>query len=176
MSNATAVDTAEALFPEYKGRRLPFDQPVGDVAYFTKYSGSRVDYSVDLTHRLSEVELVTAAYSETDSANLLIPVMQRFDRGVTCFLEGGVNGITYRLTITVTTDHGRALTFYADITCYGGADELDTFYRFPLMGAASDPAQNYLTDVLGKFTSPTWVNAVGALLGDGTATNDYGNP
>lgn len=176
MTTATAIQTSEDLFPVFPGRRIAFDPSAEQVAYFTKYSGSRVDYSVDLSHRLAAQETVVAAYAETDSADLTIPEFQRFERGVTCFLEGGVDGILYRLTLTVSTNQGRILTFYADILCHGGADELDTFFKAPLMGDPSDPAQNYITDIFGRFLCPTWVGVDGLILGDGSPTNDYGDP
>jgi hypothetical protein len=56
------------------------------------------------------------------------------------------------------------MTFDAEITTYGDANETLSNYYGSGIGNVADPAQHYLTDVNGSFVAPTWVDGSGNLL------------
>lgn len=170
MAPVNGFSMSEDAFPRYKGRRIDWDQMAGQAAVFTKHCAEHLDYSVDLTHRLAPNEEVVSATGESSSDDMPVTWVRYAKYGVVAFVEAGLDGVEYTLTIAATTNRGRVLTYAVEITAYGDPDEASDTFRSPLLGDPDDPAQNYLTDILGRFLCPTWVDENGDLL-----TPNYGD-
>lgn len=169
MTVITGTAIAEKAFPRFLARRLDWDQSPPVVQVWQKHSAEHLDWSVDLYHVLNAFETVVGAWGEVSlDDQVKISRVGYAQKGVVVYVYGGYDRASYDLVITVATSMGRGLTFKAQITTYAPGDDtiidvMPTFWP-PVLGTIDDPAMNYLTDVLGVFLCPTWVDADGVLL------------
>lgn len=152
----------EALFPRVQARRIPLPQESTEQGYFEKRAAELLDYSVDMTPLMDASEAVVAAYAWSSNATDLVVSSVRFAyKGALALVWGGLDGVDYTLSMLVKTTFGRIIEFKATISIVDSAAESLAGYRPPVTGTGSDPAQSYLTDVLGQFIAPTYVDALG---------------
>jgi hypothetical protein len=152
----------EELFPRVQARRIPMPQESNELGYFEKRAAEILDYSVDMTPLMDASESIVAAYAWSSNATDLVVTSVRFGyKGVLAFVWGGLDGIEYTLSIIAKTTSGRNIQFKATIAIVDSAAEALAGYRPPVTGTGADPAQSYLTDVLGRFLAPTYIDAIG---------------
>lgn len=161
----TGTPISEALFPRRQGRRFAIPQSTPDRMSFEKRSAETLDYSADLSRIMEEGDYILAAYGWSDDAEILVVAQVRFaSKGIFASVFGGIDGETYQLSLLVKTYRNIIIQIRADVRIDENASDAVASYRPPLSGSPSDPAQAYLTDVLGVFLAPSYVDALGDTL------------
>lgn len=78
-----------------------------NLGQFTKQPSEVVDYDVDYSEWLTDGDNVDSATVTPSPAGLTIDSTFINDPRVKIWVSGGTNGITYKLTVTMTTVEGR---------------------------------------------------------------------
>lgn len=165
--SSTAVDgfpIADALFPRVRLRRIVMPQAPADKGYFEKRAAEHLDYSADLTPVLEKAEIIVAVYAWTSVATELLVTSVRFGtKAVMAFVFGGLNDKEYELFFLAKTSTGRIIEAQAMIAVSQSAAEARSDFS-PTDLPGGDPAQWFLTDVMGEFLAPPYVDSNGNLL------------
>ena len=77
------------------------------LATFTKQPADRLDYDFDYTRFLAATDAIESAVFTVEPSGLVIDATITEPTFTKVWLAGGTTGTTYKVTCTVTTDHGR---------------------------------------------------------------------
>lgn len=75
---------------------------------FQKQPADQLDYDLDFSDWLTDTDTITGVVA-TSSVPLEMPVLSAAVSGATAkiWVAGGLNGVTYKVTSTITTSEGR---------------------------------------------------------------------
>lgn len=71
-----------------------------------KQSIERTDYNIDYSHWLTGDDSISS-YTVTANDDALVVEGLVIDKTINLWVSGGIDGVTYKITITVTTAQGR---------------------------------------------------------------------
>ena len=79
------------------------------LAKFEKQPGDRQDFDIDFAEYLTGLSDYGTTFTVTADAGITIVSSQLLFSGtvVKVYLSGGTDGVTYKITVTLTTDGGR---------------------------------------------------------------------
>lgn len=153
---------AEASFPRYRARRIPYDQAPQDAQPFEKRAAAHLDYSVDLSPVLESEELVNAAYAwSSDPTGLPVSWCFFADKGALFYVGGGTDGQTYIANLHVRTNFGRAFQFRIELSIEGEPEEADADFIPPGMGNPFVPTIHIINNVLDQLVQEYPVDGFG---------------
>lgn len=75
-------------------------------SFVSKAPGDRVDYDVDFSDWLEVSDLVDTAQAEA-ATGITIDEVAIYPTAVKLWVEGGTDGVTYPVTVTIQTTEGR---------------------------------------------------------------------
>ena len=67
----------------------------------------KLSYTIDYSEALTAGDNVESVIAVSDSADLIVDNVFELDPKIRFWVRGGINGISYKVTITVTTADGR---------------------------------------------------------------------
>jgi hypothetical protein len=76
---------------------------------FIKQPGERESYTVNYENDLTEGDNVMTAAVTVTPVGMTVDPVNVFDPRVRFWASGGINGVSYKVTLTVTTADGRVL-------------------------------------------------------------------
>lgn len=73
----------------------------------TKQPAERFSYTIDYSEALTQDDNITTVSASVAPVGLLVDNVGAYDPVVRFWAAGGESGVTYKVTVTVTTDDGR---------------------------------------------------------------------